>query len=253
MPRDNLGVYTPPFNWVNDSAARQPFSPERWQEQDEDFADALNDLPLASIVPTWCEPGTDAATVNPGSLMELNGKTYVRTSVPIWKQIGPGITDITGIVAVAVAEIRAGVAENLDTFPEIIAKIEEQLTSVEAGSLYAPMSHAHAFADLTSKPTTLAGYGITDAAASSHTHAIANVTGLQGALDAKSATGHAHAIADTTGLQAAIDGKQALIGYTESGTAPATPAVRDQWRNSTTGALYQRVQNGSDPIWQQIG
>ena len=51
------------------------------------------------------------------------------------------------------------------------------------------------FANLTGTPTTLAGYGITDGLTSSsanstysvlgHTHAIANVTGLQTALDAK--------------------------------------------------------------------
>jgi hypothetical protein len=41
----------------------------------------------------------------------------------------------------------------------------------------------------------------------SHTHAIADTTGLQAALDAKAATSHTHAIADTTGLQTALDGK----------------------------------------------
>src|SRR5690606_6241068 len=38
-----------------------------------------------------------------------------------------------------------------------------------------------------------------------HSHAIADVTGLQTALDGKSNTGHGHTIADVTGLQAAID------------------------------------------------
>ena len=40
-----------------------------------------------------------------------------------------------------------------------------------------------------------------------HTHAIADVTGLQGALDGKAASAHTHAIADVTGLQDALDGK----------------------------------------------
>lgn len=96
-----------------------------------------------------------------------------------------------------------------------------------------------AFADLSGKPTTLAGYGITDAAGLVHTHVIADVTGLQAALDAKAAgatvtalvatvnaqgdaislldteldgkanLGHTHAIGDVTGLQAALDGKAA--------------------------------------------
>ncbi len=45
------------------------------------------------------------------------------------------------------------------------------------------------------------------AAASSHSHAIADVTGLQTALDGKAASSHSHAISDVTGLQAALDGK----------------------------------------------
>ena len=40
-----------------------------------------------------------------------------------------------------------------------------------------------------------------------HNHAIADVTGLQTALDGKAASTHTHAIADVTGLQTALDGK----------------------------------------------
>ena len=40
-----------------------------------------------------------------------------------------------------------------------------------------------------------------------HTHAVANVTGLQAALDAKAASAHAHEIANVNGLQAALNGK----------------------------------------------
>jgi hypothetical protein len=56
-------------------------------------------------------------------------------------------------------------------------------------------------------------------APASHSHDIANVTGLQGALDGKQVAGsyanasHGHIIADTTGLQAALDGKQAVGNY----------------------------------------
>jgi hypothetical protein len=64
------------------------------------------------------------------------------------------------------------------------------------------------------------------AAAASHTHSIANVTGLQTALDGKQAAGsyaaasHTHTIANVTGLQTALDGKQASGSYlTTSGKA----------------------------------
>lgn len=60
--------------------------------------------------------------------------------------------------------------------------------------------------------TALAGKANT-----SHTHAIADVTGLQTALDGKAATSHTHAVSDTTGLQTALDGKVSKTGDTMSG------------------------------------
>ena len=50
-----------------------------------------------------------------------------------------------------------------------------------------------------------------------HTHAIADTTGLQTALDGKASTTHSHAISDTTGLQTALDAK--------AGTAVATTSA----------------------------
>lgn len=47
----------------------------------------------------------------------------------------------------------------------------------------------------------------------SHNHIIANVDGLQAALDGKASTSHSHTIANVTGLQAALDGKQAAGSY----------------------------------------
>lgn len=60
--------------------------------------------------------------------------------------------------------------------------------------------------------TAVAG---TDYAAVSHAHIIGDTTGLQSALDGKTATGHSHAISDTTGLQTALDGKTAT-GHTHT-------------------------------------
>lgn len=44
-------------------------------------------------------------------------------------------------------------------------------------------------------------------AATSHSHAISDVTGLQTALDGKAASTHTHGISDVTGLQTALDNK----------------------------------------------
>ena len=56
-----------------------------------------------------------------------------------------------------------------------------------------------AWADITGKPSTFPP--------SSHTHVIADTTGLQSALDGKAPTSHTHVIGDVTGLQTALDGK----------------------------------------------
>ncbi|MBK8159113.1 MAG: hypothetical protein IPK59_10225 [Rhodospirillaceae bacterium] len=63
-------------------------------------------------------------------------------------------------------------------------------------------------------------------AAASHSHVIADVTGLQAAIDGKAAVSHSHAIADVTGLQTALDDLAADVGgrligvqvFTASGT-----------------------------------
>lgn len=53
---------------------------------------------------------------------------------------------------------------------------------------FAPSAHSHPWADISGEPTTLAGYGITDAAALVHGHAQADITGLVAALAAKEET-----------------------------------------------------------------
>ena len=98
------------------------------------------------------------------------------------------------------------------------------------------------YANLTGTPTTLAGYGITDGltissanstyAVLGHTHSIANVTGLQTALDAKlesanftysnltgkpstfAPSAHTHSISEVTGLQTALDAKLPSANFT---------------------------------------
>lgn len=65
-----------------------------------------------------------------------------------------------------------------------------------------PKTHTHATADITGLQAALDAKAV-----SNHTHTVANVTGLQSALDAKAASSHTHTIANVTGLQAALDAK----------------------------------------------
>jgi len=86
--------------------------------------------------------------------------------------------------------------------------------------------HTHGLDDLEEPPTPFGGElivwsavfgewqyvaGSTLFAALSHTHSIANVTGLQSALDGKAALAHSHAIGDVTGLQTALDARPYVL------------------------------------------
>ncbi|WP_216076022.1 hypothetical protein, partial [Acinetobacter baumannii] len=79
---------------------------------------------------------------------------------------------------------------------------------------YPPSTHTHTkaqvgldkvdnTADLDKPISTATQTALDGKAAASHTHTIANVTGLQSALDGKAAASHSHTIANVTGLQSA--------------------------------------------------
>ena len=92
--------------------------------------------------------------------------------------------------------------------------LQTALNGKQAAGSYANATHSHIIADVTGLQTALDGK-----ASSTHTHIIGDVTGLQAALDGKQAAGsyaaasHTHIIADVTGLQTALDGKQAAGSY----------------------------------------
>ena len=81
---------------------------------------------------------------------------------------------------------------------------------------------------------TLDGIG---AAAADHTHAIADVTGLQTALNGKAASAHTHAIADVIGLLTALDGK-AETGHTHKIQENNVSVATSAWTDSTAHEDY---------------
>ena len=131
---------------------------------------------------------------------------------------------------------------------------------------------------VTNLTTELAGK-----AASSHAHTIANVTGLQTALDVKQASGsyapatgiaqsavtnlttdlagkaaasHTHTIANVTGLQTALDGKQASGSYAPAtGIAPSaitgTAVITTDSRLVPAGAVMPFAMNSEPSGWLQ--
>lgn len=81
-----------------------------------------------------------------------------------------------------------------------IANLQHRLDSK------APNTHTHSFSDITNKPTTLAGYGITDAI-SSDTTAFVTSDALNRALTTKASINHQHTITEVSGLQGILNNK----------------------------------------------
>lgn len=119
-------------------------------------------------------------------------------------------------------------------------------------------THTHVIADITGLQTALDGK-----ASLSHTHAIADVTNLQTTLDGKAALVHTHAIADVTNLQTSLDGKVddsqisafglTLVDDIDAATARTTlglGSISTQASSSVniTGGVVSGVSNGLQVI-----
>lgn len=103
----------------------------------------------------------------------------------------------TGAVTLAKADVGLGNVDNTSDANKPISTATQSALDGKAAS-----SHTHAIANVTGLQAALDGK-----AASSHTHAISDVTNLQTTLDGKAASSHTHTISDVTGLQTALDGK----------------------------------------------
>lgn len=105
-----------------------------------------------------------------------------------------------------------------------------------------------------------AGRTALDAAATTHGHAISQITNLQSSLNLKANSTHSHAISDTTGLQAALDTKTA-VGHTHvmsditdltfptasvyfGDTAP-TSSTYNLWIQTSTARIFNKI----DGFW----
>lgn len=143
-----------------------------------------------------------------------------------------------GSVSITEAAIPAG-----GTTGQVLSKLsasdyDVQWSAVSAGSV--------AWNDITGKPSTFTP--------SAHSHVIADVTGLQTALDGKQASGsyaaasHTHIIADVTGLQTALDGKQAAGSYQPLATVltNTTAAFTTAQETKLAGVAAGATANSSD-------
>ena len=113
--------------------------------------------------------------------------------------------------------------------PVSFASLLNKPTTLAGYGITDAISGSPTFASITSKPTTLAGYGITDAAAATHTHTFASITSKPttlagyGITDAAAAT-HTHTFAGITSKPTT------LLGYGITDAA----AVNHTHSNATT-------------------
>ena len=189
---------------------------------------------------------TDAATSTQGALADsalqtadLNGyatETYVGTAISNLIDTAPTTLDTLNELAAALGDdpnfatsVTNSIGLKANTADLGTAAYEDvgYFATAAQGTLADSALQSVAFADLTTTPTTLAGYGITDAPS-----ALTDLGITEG----------------TTGQVLTTDGagtytfEDAASSVVVSGTAPATPSEGDMWfDNVTTGQLYTYV------------
>ena len=102
----------------------------------------------------------DFSTVEKTKLSGIEANAQVNTVT--------SVAGKTGVVSLAKADVGLGNVDNTTDLSKPISTLTQTALDGKAGT-----AHSHTFTSLTSKPSTLAGYGITDAVASS-TRAVAD-------------------------------------------------------------------------------
>ena len=235
-------------------------------EVDADGTVRLAEFAGNILIGTATDNGLDKLQVN-GSISANGfvGNATTATTLATARTISLG-GDVTGSASFngsANITITAAIAD--DSHNHIISNVDGLQTALD-GKLATTANAVSATKLLTTRSIALGGdvtgsanfdgsANITITATiadDSHNHVIANVDGLQTALDGKAASSHTHTTAQVTGLDTALAGKASLAGATYTGdiTAPnyVTNAVSDRvkfsvWNNNSTygigmGASY---------------
>ena len=119
---------------------------------------------------------------------------------------------------------------------------------------FSTLNHTHTFASLTSKPTTLSGYGITDAASSTHTHTFASLTSKPTTLSGYGITDAASSANVSNWNTAYGWGNHASAGYIVKGSEIASSSA---WTTATkfgsVGELSGAAGNHALSVRSELG
>jgi hypothetical protein len=175
------------------------------------------------------------------------GKTFINGELVTPAALHQMVDSAT-VTGIANADIAANAAiadtklATISTANKVAQSAVANLTTDLAGK--AASSHTHTIANVTGLQTALDGKQASGSyAAATHTHAISDTTGLQTALDNKAAASHTHTIANVTGLQTALDGKQASGSY-----APATGIAASAITGTAVITTDSRLSDARTPI-----
>ena len=173
-------------------------------------ADLVHTHAIADVIGLQAALDGRALVLHTHAISDVNGLSdaLAGKANTVHTHVVADITDIQPIFAsftTAIASKIPKVMVGTGNFPLILTG------GVLGDSTFAPSSfalaqHTHVIADVTGLQSALDGK-----ANLVHTHVIADVIGLQAALDSKAALVHAHAIADVTGLSDALNGKANLV------------------------------------------
>lgn len=182
-----------------------------------------------TIEETWREDSTEAVTVlqgPPGPKGDKGdpgegggGGSGTVTSVAITGANGISVSGspITTSGTIALSVDAATLRAHLDvlTSGQISTTLEDYVTATGLSTTLEDYALA------SSVPTEPGDIG---AAAATHSHVIADVTGLQTALDGKAASSHIHSIANVTGLQTALNAR--LVAANNLSDLPSASTAR---------------------------
>ena len=159
---------------------------------------------------------------------------------------------VSGLATVATS----GAYSDLSGKPTLFSGSYADLSSVPAS--FAPAAHSQAWSTITSTPTTLSGYGITDAVGSSDSRL----------SDARTPTSHTHALSSltqssaTTGQVVTWSGSawapatpsssgSSVVAYASTSSFPATGLTDGLYISSATSRLYRWVAASS--VYAEVG